>query len=57
MNTYKLLYVVATLSFLAAGISLAYEGDTMYLKVLGVGAVALILGRLDEELNTKQDEN
>lgn len=57
MNTYKLLYVVATLSFLTAGIALAYEGDTMYLKVLGVGAVALILGRLDEELNTKQDEN
>jgi hypothetical protein len=57
MNTYKLLYVVATLSFLAAGIALAYEGDTMYLKVLGVGAVALILGRLDEELNTKQNEN
>jgi hypothetical protein len=57
MNTYKLLYVVATLSFLAAGIALAYEGDTMYLKVLGVGAVALILGRLDEELNTKPDEN
>lgn len=57
MNTYKLLYVVSTLSFMAAGIALAYEGDTMYLKVLGVGAVALILGRLDEELNTKQDEN
>jgi hypothetical protein len=42
---------------MAAGIALAYEGNTIYLKVLGVGAVALILGRLDEELNTKQDEN
>lgn len=57
MNAYKLLYVIATLSFLACGVALAYEGETLYLKVLGVGAVALILGRLDEEINTNENEN
>jgi hypothetical protein len=57
MSAYKLFYAVATLAFLAMGIALTYEGQTAYLQILGVGICAYIIGRFDEELNKKQDEN
>jgi len=57
MSAYKLFYAVATFAFLSMGVALTYEGQTAYLQILGVGICAYIIGRFDEELNKKQNEN
>ena len=57
MQAYKLLYLVCFLAILALGVCLIYEGDLIYKRLMGIAVITYALARVDEQINTNENEN
>ena len=57
MQAYKLLYLVCFMSVLALGVCLIYEGDLIYQRLIGLSVITYAMARVDEQLNTNENEN
>ena len=45
------------MSVLALGVCLIYEGDLIYQRLIGLSVITYAMARVDEQLNTNENEN